>query len=114
MHREAGIARPPMQTTTEPGGSTSVTPTATPTLNVASESLKRSGFLAPTNATDLPAAAPDASTNCAVSIIVSVPCVTTIRRSGARRIDMTKLSRSSVVTSVLSFLQTLSQRQPSI
>ena len=92
------MARPPMQTTTVPGGTRLVAPTAIPRLKWASESLKRSGFIEPAQrvrtfqtgsralldlveafagipvkATVLPAAAPLASTYLAVSIMVSVP-----------------------------------------
>ena len=49
-----GIKLPPIATTTDPGDQEPLAPTAAPRLNGASESLKRSGFIAPVNAMTFP------------------------------------------------------------
>ena len=75
-------------------------------MNAASESLKRSGFIAPQKTTALPAAEPLRATWRADSISVSVPCVTTTSRPAADATAPAIAARSESSISVLSFRQT--------
>ena len=105
LANEAGTTAPPMVTYTPGRSKVCKAPIATPTLNIASEFLKVSGRKAPVKTTYLFGIL--LSTNRAVSIMVSVPWVTTIRSLLATRMTLTRDSRWRSVMSWLSFLHTV-------
>ena len=98
------ITQPPMHTKT-PGVSTCTAPTATPILKAASVSRNFWGRIDPVNTMTISLRRGSLAKKLPVSIIVSVPCVTTTRFV-ATSSDSTRASsaRSSSVISVESFV----------
>ncbi len=106
----AGTTFPFIHINTDPGRENEVIPTAHPTLNVASESINRSGFVAPVKAiTPRKFSFIRCLMNFADFNIVSVPCVTIILAYGlfskTLHIASYNSPRSSSFTSKLSFVQ---------
>lgn len=102
--RSCEITQPPMHTKT-PGVSTCTAPTATPMLKAASVSLNFWGRIDPVSTMTISLRRGSLAKKLPVSIIVSVPCVTTTRFV-ATSSDSTRASsaRSSSVISVESFV----------
>ena len=86
-----GFHTRPFMAIQTPSGSACTAPTAQPMLNTASEPVKRAGFSAPVSTMTLPTMPTSA---CAVSTMVSVPCVTSTWRSLWRSITSRSSARS--------------------